>query len=106
MDLPDDELTAEERARFAALPRERAPDAFMEERIVAALRREGALRAPWYRKHVPVPIAAAAGFLLFTLGAAAGRGARSPDGRPEPSEPSADVRVIESPRDGRLVTWM
>lgn len=106
MDLPDDELTGEERDRFAALPRDGAPAAFLEERIVQALRHEGRLRAPWYRKAVPIPIAAAAGFLFFALGAGVGRGVLSPEPRGETAAPSAEGRVIESPPDGRLVTWM
>ena len=37
----DDELTAEEQARFAALPRERDPGRLLEERTVRALRERG-----------------------------------------------------------------
>jgi hypothetical protein len=106
MDLHDDELTAEERARFSALPRERPPSAYLEERIVQALRRDGVVRAPWYRRTVTVPVAAAAGLLLFALGAAAGNAAPWLSPRAEPAAPPARERVIESPPDGRLVTWM
>jgi anti-sigma factor RsiW len=102
----DDELSAAERERFAALARERAPAAFLEERIVEAIRRDGALRVPWYRRSVPIPIAAAAGFLLFTLGAAAGRGVLSLVRTTERALPAAEARVIESPPAGRLVSWL
>jgi hypothetical protein len=42
----DDELTPDERARFAALPRERDPGRLLEERTVRALRERGVLHAP------------------------------------------------------------
>jgi hypothetical protein len=45
-DEMDDELTPEERAMFAALPREHEPGRLLEERTVRALRDRGLLQAP------------------------------------------------------------
>ena len=67
-----DELTPEEQAEFAALPRERVPSALLEERTVNALRVRGVLARP----HRPVAwwvTAAAAALALFAGGFAAGQ---------------------------------
>jgi hypothetical protein len=80
-----DELTREERSAFEALPRERAPDAALEERVVAALRRRGLLPIPLAagaprRRLLPWLVGAvAASLALFAGGFAAGQyfGARS-----------------------------
>jgi hypothetical protein len=45
-DEMDGELTPEERAAFAALPREREPSRLLEERTVRALRENGTIQAP------------------------------------------------------------
>jgi hypothetical protein len=82
------ELTPEERAAFAALPRERIPAAALEERTVGTLRAEGLLRAPEAATR-PAPrtaprgvlrrarawrvAAAAAGVALFATGVAVGQ---------------------------------
>jgi hypothetical protein len=44
--MHDDELTDPERRAIGALPRERAPRHALEDRVVAALRREGLLHRP------------------------------------------------------------
>jgi hypothetical protein len=43
--MNDDELTPSEKEAMAALPRERAPSPFLEERVVRALRNRGVLEA-------------------------------------------------------------
>ena len=45
-DPMDGQLTPEERAAFAALPREREPSRLLEERTVRALRDDGTIQAP------------------------------------------------------------
>ncbi|HEX6315521.1 MAG TPA: hypothetical protein VFZ73_11705 [Gemmatimonadaceae bacterium] len=102
----NDELTGFEHARFSELPRERTPAADLEERVVRALRRDRTLGAPWYRRTVSVPVAAAAGLVLFALGAAVGRGSPAASGPEQRPTPAADARVIEAPAGGRLVMWM
>lgn len=69
-----DDLTPDERAAFAALPRERVPPAHLEERVVQALRRRRLLGErrriagrPW------AWAAAAAGIALFSAGTATGQ---------------------------------
>lgn len=79
----DDELTPDERARFAALPREREPGRLLEERTVRALRERGLLqaRAPVQadaRRRLRFPAAwisgaIAAGIALFLGGLATGQ---------------------------------
>lgn len=78
----DDELTPEERARFAALPREREPGRLLEERTVRALRERGLLHAPAQqadvRRRLRFPAAwisgaMAAGVALFLGGLATGQ---------------------------------
>jgi hypothetical protein len=84
MNDPDD-LTPAERRAFEALPRERAPRAELEDRVVAALQRRGLLPIPLAvrsgRRHVlPWLVGAvAASLALFAGGFAAGQylGARS-----------------------------
>jgi hypothetical protein len=78
----DDELTPQERALFAALPREHEPGRLLEERVVRALRERGALEAGGRRVRIPaawVGGAVAASLALFTGGVAVGQwmGARS-----------------------------
>jgi hypothetical protein len=76
----DDELTPEEHALFAALPREREPGRLLEERTVRALRERGVLRAPaaGARHGLRFPAAwvsgaMAAGIALFLGGLATGQ---------------------------------
>ena len=84
MNEPDD-LTPAERHALEALPRERAPRAELEDRVVAALQRRGLLPIPLAvrtgRRHVlPWLVGAvAASLALFAGGVAAGQylGARS-----------------------------
>jgi hypothetical protein len=45
-DMDEHELTAEERAMFAALPRERDPGRLLEERTIRALRERGLVQQP------------------------------------------------------------
>jgi hypothetical protein len=85
MNGPDD-LTPAERRAFEALPRERAPRAELEDRVVAALQRRGLLAIPLAaaaggrRRLAPWLVGAvAASLALFAGGFAAGQyfGARS-----------------------------
>jgi hypothetical protein len=84
MSGPED-LTGAERRALDALPRERAPRAALEERVVAALRRRGLLPIPFTaeaprRRLLPWLVGAvAASLALFAGGFAAGQyfGARS-----------------------------
>jgi len=83
----DDELTPDERARFAALPRERDPGRLLEERTVRALRDRGLVHAPGKPRRVIrfhpgwLTGAVAAGLALFLGGLATGQylAARSVD---------------------------
>jgi len=69
-----DELTEEERAAFANLPRERIPPAYLEKRVVGALRHEGLLGPRWRQAHTGwMAAAAAAGIALFAAGTATGQ---------------------------------
>ncbi len=111
METHDDfELTDTERAAFVTLPRALAPDPAVEDRVVRALHVEGAFtRRRWYRRAIPVPLAAAAGFVLFAAGAAAGAtliplGPRAESAASAP--PSTNVRTIAAPDDGKLVGWL
>jgi hypothetical protein len=79
----DDDLTPEERAMFAALPREREPGRLLEERTVRALRERGLLQAAASpavarpRRVIRFPAwlagAIAAGIALFLGGLATGQ---------------------------------
>jgi hypothetical protein len=71
-----DELSREERAKFAALPRERAPASALEERIVGALKAKGLIRVAqsfqvWTLPRLAGAFAAAA--VLLALGFGAGK---------------------------------
>jgi hypothetical protein len=74
----DDELTPDERALFAALPRERDPGRLLEERTVRALRDRGLVQAAGKPKRVIrfhpgwLTGAVAAGLALFLGGLATG----------------------------------
>lgn len=78
---PQDELTTGERRAFAALPRELAPPADLEERAVALLRRAGQLPTPItlasrrgsQTKHWWIVGAVAASLALFASGLAVGQ---------------------------------
>jgi hypothetical protein len=73
---PDEhtELTREEQAAFAALPRERAASAMLEERTVRGLRVRGLLRGrPWYRRMSLLVAGVAAAAALFLGGLATGQ---------------------------------
>ncbi|HVG46230.1 MAG TPA: hypothetical protein VM890_15915 [Longimicrobium sp.] len=75
----DDELTADEREMFAALPREREPGRLLEERTVRALRDRGLVHAPGKPRRVIrfhpgwLTGAVAAGLALFLGGLATGQ---------------------------------
>ena len=75
----DDELTPDERERFAALPRERDPGRLLEERTVRALRERGVLHAPAKPRRVIrfhpgwLTGAIAAGLALFLGGLTTGQ---------------------------------
>jgi len=78
-EMDDDELTPDERAMFAALPRERDPGRLLEERTVRALRERGVVRAPEKPRRVIrfhpgwMTGAVAAGLALFLGGLATGQ---------------------------------
>ena len=78
--MNDDELTPSEKKAFASLPKERVPSAFLEERLVRALRRRGVLRSS-ARKSIEITgpkiagaVAACMAFVIcgFALGFFAG----------------------------------
>lgn len=74
----DDDLSAEERALFAALPREREPGQLLEERTVRALRARGLVDAPAAAVRPAIPRAwwaagLAASLALFTGGVSVGQ---------------------------------
>jgi hypothetical protein len=75
--MHDDDLTPEERAAFAALPRERDPGEMLEERTVRALRARGLIGRPERHGLVLAPAwltaAAAALVAVFTFGFALGQ---------------------------------
>jgi hypothetical protein len=103
----DSPLTRSERDRFDALPRTADPDPLLENRVVQALRVEGAFaRRRWYRRAIPVPLAAAAGFLLFAVGAVAGARLAPWLADESASAPDQPVRTISAPVEGRLVGWL
>ena len=52
--MMDDELTPSEKKALESLPKERAPSAFLEERVVRSLRREGLLQTREGRRAIPV----------------------------------------------------
>lgn len=72
----DDELTPEERAALAALPREATPGDLLEERTVRALAARGLLRRPHsrFRPLAAWMSAAAACAVFFAAGFALGQG--------------------------------
>jgi len=75
--MHDDDLTPEERAAFAALPRERDPGEMLEERTFRALRARGLIGRPERHGIVMSPAwltaAAAALVAVFTFGFALGQ---------------------------------
>jgi hypothetical protein len=75
--MHDDDLTPEERAAFAALPRERDPGEMLEERTVRALRAHGLIGRPERHGIMLSPAwltaAAAALVAVFTFGFALGQ---------------------------------
>lgn len=80
LDEMDDELSPEEKAAFAALPREREPSRLLEERTVRALRDSGVIRpnAKGAPRRLRFPAgwmvgAAAAAVALFFTGIETGR---------------------------------
>lgn len=81
-----DDLNPREREEFAALPREREPSPFLEERTVRALKQRGLIRTQPGRTRFPQPwlglAAAAAGVAMFASGIALGQwiGARQTAG--------------------------
>lgn len=68
------ELTPQEEAAFAALPRERAASAMLEERTVRGLRARGLLHGrPWYRRPSLALAGLAAAAALFLGGVTTGQ---------------------------------
>ena len=67
------ELTADERALLAALPRELKPSDLLEERVVSALRRDGRFGAQRRNRALANVLKAAAAIALFAGGVATGR---------------------------------
>jgi len=68
------QLTPQEEAAFAALPRERAASDLLEERTVRALRTRGLLSArPWYRRASVMVSGAAAAAVVFLSGLTVGQ---------------------------------
>lgn len=88
------ELTAEERMKLAALPRETAPSDLLEERVVRALRREGHLgmMKPARSRGIGVALRIAAALALFAGGVATGRYLMMSDG----PQSASRVTPIES----------
>ena len=77
----DDQLGPEERAALAALPREEEPPAFLEERVVRALKEDNLIRARhtvWHSKGGKFALAAAAAALFFLGGWVGARWASAP----------------------------
>lgn len=93
-----DELTEEERAAFAELPRERVPPAYLEERVVGVLRHEGLLGPRWRQARVGwVAAATAAGIALFAAGTATGQWMAADHGPgPDPADRAARVQETGS----------
>jgi hypothetical protein len=52
--MTDEELTPPEKKALESLPKERVPSAFLEERVVRALRREGLIETRGGRRAVPI----------------------------------------------------
>ncbi len=52
--MTDDELTPAEKKALSSLPKERVPSAFLEERVVRSLRREGLLQTREGRRMIPI----------------------------------------------------
>jgi hypothetical protein len=52
--MTDDELTPSEKKALESLPKERVPSAFLEERVVRSLRREGLLQTREGRRAIPI----------------------------------------------------
>ena len=70
----ESELTAAERAAFAALPRERTPSDLLEERVVSELRNRGMLSRTSHRaRRFGAAWRIAAAIALFAGGVATGR---------------------------------
>ena len=96
MTTPDDELTPEEAAAFATLPRAiRGGDELAEERTVRALRAAGLL-VPSTRRRVPpglaIGLGVAAALVIFVAGAVVGRGLARRAVPPVPLSPAAQVQ--------------
>jgi hypothetical protein len=75
--MTDDELTPSEKKALESLPKERVPSAFLEERVVRSLRREGFLRSRDGRRVISITgwriagaVAACVSFVIcgFALG--------------------------------------
>ena len=103
--MQDDELTPDEKSAYAALPRELAPPAGLEDRVTRAVitgdappesARPGSTMSPW----LTGLIRAAAAALIFVAGAAAGR-ATVP---PPPASPPAPQASAYDDRPPYLLT--
>jgi hypothetical protein len=95
--LPEDNLTPEEEARFARLPRTAEVDRLGEERTVAALRERGLLgrsRRARARRALALVSATAAALLLFVSGVAFGQ--RMQDRQAPSGSPAAQVQAAGS----------
>ena len=93
--MQDDELTPDEKSAYAALPREVAPPAGLEDRVTRAVitadalpdaARPGSPASPWLTGLIRTAAAA----LIFIAGAAAGR-ATVPPPPPPPPAPQASA---------------
>ena len=112
------ELSAEERAAFAALPRESAPGDLLEERVVRQLRSEGLLshssepRKP--NRFARFALRAAAAVVLFAAGALTERflASRGDDNQVAPSparaaaQKTAPAQRTEPSQLAQLELWI
>jgi hypothetical protein len=91
-------LSEEERRALAALPRELTPPTGLEDRLVAALRREDLLNGrTTARASSPTVLLLAASLLCLILGLAGGWLLRSARGGGELAEPSYLLALYEAP---------
>jgi hypothetical protein len=93
---PDDDLTPQEVAAFATLPRAIAgEDRLAEERAVRALREArllGTAGARRSRRYLMIAVGLAAGLTIFVAGTAVGRGLARRDAQAPRTSPAAEVQ--------------
>ena len=97
------ELTPDERAALAALPREMQPSDLLEERVVRALRAEGQLGAvakPRSNRGIMAMLRVAAAIALFAGGVATGRYLLASDSPQSASVQESSAKI--GPRDSTL----